>query len=58
MQSLRLFCKFRRGGGVGGFIPHPRVRSPLHGQTIFRFLVVIVGRIFQLQIEFAQDNVF
>ena len=51
MQSLRLFCKFNM---TGASYPH-------HGQTIYIFLVVIVSPvyyIFQLQKEFAQDNVF
>ena len=42
--------------------PHLGVRnSPQHGHTIFLLFVVIVGSvycIFQLQVEFAQDNGF
>ena len=58
MQSIRFVCKFNVRGA---FYPHPGVRSPLHGQTLFMFLLVIVGPvycIFQLQMEFAQENVF
>ena len=58
MQPLRDFCKFSM---TGASYPHPGVRSPLHGQTIFMFAVAIVSSvyyIFQLQMEFAQDNVF
>ena len=45
---------------TGAFYP-VGVKSPLHEQTIVMFLVSIVDSvycIFQLQIEFAQDNVF
>ena len=58
MQSIGFVCKFNMRGA---FYPYPGVRSPPHEQTIFMFLVVVVGPvycIFQLQIEFAQENVF
>ena len=40
---------------------YPTIVNRMHGQTLFMFLIVTVGPvycIFQLQMEFAQENVF
>ena len=61
--ALKLYFNefFRKFNMMGASYPHPGIRSLLHGQTIFMFLVVIFGPvycIFQLHLEFAQENVF
>ena len=56
---LSVFCKFNM---TGGFLPPPwGKKPPCMDKLFFMFLVVFVSHvfyIFQLQMEFAQDNVF
>ena len=59
MQPVRFFCKFNM---TGASYPHPGGKKPpCTDKLFFMFSVAIVSPvyyIFQLQMEFAQDNVF